>query len=98
MRNNISVCRRLDPGPGEVVTHGQGDHDGQPEEAATYHYPGQPGAVADMHKIQNHQGSLADSNGKSYHRIDFPQVNHRNFDRDARQNNQSGKHTEINLL
>ena len=54
LQDEISVDRCLDPSPGEVVTHGQSDHNGQPKEAASDDNPGQPGAVADMHKIKDH--------------------------------------------
>ena len=77
-----SVDGGLDPGPGEVVAHGQCDHDEKPEETAGDDNPGQPGTITNMHEIQDDQGCFAHSDCESRDGVESPQVNQSHFDRD----------------
>src|SRR5882762_6686115 len=89
-------CQTAFPRTRVVITEGESQHDGQPENGADDDQLGALGTVARMHEVENHQRGLDRGNGESDDNIIFAEVLESGPNGDAGAKHQGQENDSVN--
>jgi hypothetical protein len=81
--------------PGNIIAHGEDEEDEKPEKPRAGKHPCHLRAVPDMHKEQNNEDSLDDSDGHGNNNIERAQVDIRHRDGKHQEHKQHHSHPQI---